>query len=94
MNVGMLWFDNDPKTELDDKIERAANYYREKYGNRPTVCFVHPSMMCIEVSPTGADSERSESRMSNGLELRSNRSVLPNHFWIGINGTKLASSER
>ena len=32
MNIGMLWFDNDTKTELTIKIERAAHYYREKYG--------------------------------------------------------------
>ena len=45
MNVGMLWFDNDPKVNLDMKVERAATYYRNKYGKAPTLCFIHPSMM-------------------------------------------------
>ena len=32
MNIGMLWFDNDKKTDLAGKITRAADYYRNKYG--------------------------------------------------------------
>jgi hypothetical protein len=78
MNVGMLWFDNDPKTELSLKIERAATYYRQKYGKKPNVCFVHPSM--IQATP-GNKPARSD------IEVRTTKSVLPNHFWIGINGT-------
>ncbi len=45
MNIGMLWFDNDPKADLAVKIKRAAQYYRNKYGKTPTLCFVHPSML-------------------------------------------------
>ena len=32
MNVGMLWFDNDPRTALSVKVQRAADYYHQKYG--------------------------------------------------------------
>jgi hypothetical protein len=85
MNIGMLWFDNDPKAGLSIKIERAASYYRTKYGKIPTLCFVHPSML-----PTSAPSELQNSPdgkayTPEGVEIRSNRSVLPNHFWIGVN---------
>jgi len=45
MNAGMLWFDNDPKTALTAKIERAAYYYRHKYGRDPNLCLIHPSML-------------------------------------------------
>ena len=45
MNVGMLWFDNDPRTALPVKVARAADYYRRKYGLVPDVCLVHPSML-------------------------------------------------
>ena len=38
MNSGMLWFDNDPKTDLTFKINKAAEYYRQKYGNTPNLC--------------------------------------------------------
>jgi hypothetical protein len=78
MNVGMLWFDNDPKSDLTMKIDRAAEYYRSKYGQTPNLCFVHPSML-DNVSPS-----------QRQIEVRSNSSVRPNHFWLGIhkNGEK------
>lgn len=91
MNVGMLWFDNDPRAGLEVKVARAADYYRTKYGRKPTLCFVHPSMMqqpapaVVENTPAGG-SEGSEPApyTSNGVEVRSTRSVLPNHLWIGV----------
>lgn len=91
MNIGMLWFDNDPKAELSTKIERAAVYYRNKYGKNPTLCYVHPSMLPETSIPSteGPQEEKQhmESIKSAGVEVRPTRSVLPNHFWIGINGT-------
>jgi hypothetical protein len=93
MNIGMLWFDNDPKVNLDTKIERAAMYYAKKYGKNPTLCFVHPSMLANSASRdehpenAGASSTIQIKNISvQGIEVRSNRSVLPNHFWIGVNG--------
>jgi hypothetical protein len=85
MNIGMLWFDNDPKVGFEVKVERAATYYRNKYGRSPTVCFVHPSMLS---GPKNSSSEAPLPAAGHipraaGLEIRSNRSVLPNHFWIG-----------
>jgi len=77
MNVGMLWFDNDSKVDLVARIQRAASYYRDKYGRTPNLCFVHPSMMgSTPISTNGS-----------GIEVRTTRSVLPNHFWLGINTT-------
>jgi hypothetical protein len=72
MKIGMLWFDNDPKTDLPTKISQAAVYYQTKYGARPDLCFVHPSM--IPENPA----------RSGGIEVRPNRLVLPNHIWIGM----------
>ena len=72
MNIGMLWFDNDTKSDLKTKVYRAADYYHRKYGKAPNLCFVHPSMVSnIAWQP-------------NGIELRTTRSVLPNHFWLGV----------
>src|SRR4030042_5043567 len=85
MNVGMLWFDNDSKASLEGKVERAATYYRKKYGKSPTLCFVHPSML-PEGLPASENEVQSRVITTDGIEVRSNRSVLPNHFWIGVNG--------
>jgi len=96
MNVGMLWFDNDPAKGLDDKIERAAAYYRKKYGRQPTICFIHPSMFPTDNADESAQQKnnaRAEAKIRvGGLEIRSNQSILPNHFWIGVNGIKDPSS--
>jgi hypothetical protein len=93
MNVGMLWFDNDPKSELNTKIARAANYYRTKYGKTPDICFVHPTML-VGTSPPNPveDKQPKMSSWSGGIEIRSTRAVLPNHFWIGINGANGSKS--
>ena len=45
MNVGMMWFDNDPRTAITAKVTRAADYYQQKYGLAPNLCLVHLSML-------------------------------------------------
>ena len=82
MNVGMLWFDNDVKSDLVSRIERAALYYKEKYGKAPNICFVHPSMTS-RIKVIGEDNP---SLKAGEIEVRTTRSVLPNHIWIGVNG--------
>jgi hypothetical protein len=81
MNIGMLWFDNDTKADFFTRIDRAAIYYRQKYGKNPTVCYVHPSMI-----PQKAEAATHAPMKSGNIEVRENHSVLPNHFWIGVNG--------
>jgi hypothetical protein len=87
MNIGMLWFDNDPKTELASKVERAASYYQKKYGDTPTVCFVHPSMLPNGNGNASKSSDSQKGLTTAGVEVRGNQTVLPNHFWIGVNGS-------
>ncbi len=41
MQVGLLWFDNDPLRGLSSKIEDAARCYREKFGRPPDTCYVN-----------------------------------------------------
>jgi len=77
MKIGMLWFDNDPNTELDAKIQKAAAYYAKKYGHAPTTCFVHPSMTNGAAKP-------------GAIEIRTSNGILPNHFWLGRNDTQPA----
>jgi hypothetical protein len=72
MNVGMMWFDNDPKTALTAKIERAAKYYQTKYGRIPNLCLVNPKSMTDDIS------------MSGNISIRPQPLVLPGHLWIGL----------
>jgi hypothetical protein len=80
MHIGMLWFDNTPNLTLKSKIEKAADYYRQKYHLQPNLCLVHPSMVGKELS----GKERSMPDTLDGVTIRSYQPVLPGHFWIGI----------
>jgi hypothetical protein len=80
MNVGMLWFDNDNKSDLLAKVNRAATYYNEKYGKRPNLCFIHPSAANKNHDPDAGK----ETFKVGEIEIRLTKSVLPNHFWIGV----------
>jgi hypothetical protein len=70
MKVGMLWYDNSNVT-LAQKIEQAAKYYFGKYGARPQTVFVNPTMIS------------GEPPVIDGLAIKTNRSVMVNHFWVG-----------
>jgi hypothetical protein len=72
MDQGMLWFDNDPKTSLPSKIDRAAAYYHKKYGKTPTHCYLNPLML-----------GEGEANKCN-LEIKTNQSILHHHLWIGV----------
>ncbi|HSO27744.1 MAG TPA: hypothetical protein VLS48_06710 [Anaerolineales bacterium] len=78
MKVGMLWFDNDQKRGLNERVLRAALYYQQKYGQKPNLCFVHPSM--LPEAPEAADDHKYQ---AGEVEVRSAPVVLPNYFWIG-----------
>jgi hypothetical protein len=80
MNSGMLWFDNDPKTALTVKIEKAADHYRHKYGRDPDLCLIHPSALENPANQGGT----SESLKTGKVTVRPYRLVLPGHLWIGV----------
>jgi len=88
MDIGMLWYDGDPKQTLDAKVASAVEYYKTKYGVAPTVCFVHPSMLAAVADPS--TSLRVDAKA--GVQLRPARVVMVNHFWLGL-GDNTASPE-
>ncbi len=74
MHTGMLWFDDDPAAALSVKIQKAAQYYRKKYGRLPDLCLVHPGMLDEKVKRLEVDK----------LIVRPYRPILPGHLWIGV----------
>lgn len=70
--IGMLWYSENSKLPLAERIGQAVSYYQTKYGVQPNICFTNPRTLG-ETPP-----------VIEGLELRPSRYVLPNHFWIGI----------
>ena len=88
---GLLWYDNDPKADLAEKIRRAVTRYREKYGRPANVCYVNPVTLSGRPAPDGSF----DLPLGNGVSVRvvQVRNVLPHHFWVGIS-TKQETSSR
>ncbi len=80
MKTGLLWFDDDPRKQLEEKVQRAAAHYEHKYGHSPDLCYVHPGVF-------GDDGKKAVPK-AGGVEIRTGRSVLPNHFWLGVDDEK------
>jgi hypothetical protein len=86
MKTGLLWFDDDPRKELEEKVLRAAAHYERKYGCLPELCYVHP-----DAFNGNGNGKRAEKRGKKGdvvkageVEVRAGRSVLLHHFWLGM----------
>jgi hypothetical protein len=74
----MLWFDNDPRTTLSVKIQKAMDYYSKKFGRIPDICLVHPSMLDTGQKPFELGK----------LTIRPYKPVMPGHLWIGVEDQK------
>lgn len=74
MITGMLWYDNDKTTPLNKKIDRAVQYYARKYGQKPTVCFVHPSLL---------EGDKPQEGKPSLMKVEPSKMVLKHHFWLG-----------
>ncbi len=77
MDIGMLWYDDDNRRSLSEKVARAVDFYKTKYGSPPTVCFINPATLKDKAAPETA----------GGIQLRSARNVLVDHFWLGVGET-------
>jgi hypothetical protein len=74
MNVGMLWLDDDRNRSLDEKVNRAVEYYREKYGRMPEMCLVNKGMLA-------------EEKQVGKVNVQPIANILPHHFWLGMKTT-------
>jgi hypothetical protein len=71
MKSGMLWFDNNTKTNLAQKLETAATYYEIKFGRKPTAAHVNPK-------------DLTQAQKINDINVSPLRSILPHHILIGV----------
>lgn len=65
---GWMWFDNDPKTSLEDKLQQASERYRQKFGQKPRLCYVNGSTLVESQPAVGA------------LQMCGAGNVLPGYF--------------
>ncbi len=73
MRVCLLWFDNDPRRPLEEKVKQAVRRYKEKFGVSPNVCYVNPEVL------SGVDGA-----VKAPVALKPSRRVMPNHFLVGV----------
>lgn len=81
MVEGLLWFDGNDGKSLEERLERAAQHFKNKFGVRPNACYLHPSTLF-------ANLPFSEEFVVNGIRLYESNSVLPDHFWLGLEHTQ------
>ncbi len=67
----MLWLDDDGKRSLEEKVNRAVEYYREKYGRMPEMCLVNKGMLPDET-------------LVGKVSVQPLPNILPHHFWLGM----------
>lgn len=75
MKIGLLWFDDDPKRDLAEKVTRAAERYREKYGTAPDTCYVHTSAL--------SGNGNTANIKVGQIQVATLPSTLLHHLWIG-----------
>ena len=82
MDVGLLWYDDDPRRGLEDKIDRAAQRYREKYGRWPNTCYVHPQI--VDDQGTGGLRLAYQGNSAKStIRVLTSPNILVHHFWVG-----------
>lgn len=82
VSLGWLWFDDDPKTSLEQKMGLASARFRQKFGCAPKICYVSAKALGGEGPAMGA------------LQVRSAANVLPGHFLFVVDeGSAVAVSD-
>ena len=81
MDEGLLWFDNDPKSAIEDKVRRALGRFQEKFGRDATICYLNPGALA---GRTDADSPREVVFGRRKVKIVAAHNILPHHFWVGV----------
>lgn len=93
---GLLWFDDDARRPLIEKIANAIERYAERTGWRATVCEAHPTQVdAYQAEMTRAAQLAARKRpaakaaaptvtLPPKLRVKPNPAMLPNCFLIGI----------
>lgn len=70
MKEGMLWYDSNRKSAVEDRLNQAIDYFISKNGHPPLRCYVNPAM--IEEPITLRDT----------IKIVPNERIIKNHFWL------------
>ena len=91
MDIGLLWFDNDSNVDIEEKIRRAAQYYREKYGHPADICYANSRTLFGHADAR----DRFEIELDDKtLKVITASNILPHHFWVGIASSQQKGRDR
>ena len=71
----LLWFDADKKRDLADKIARAADRYRVKFGQAANICYINIDQL-----------DGLEGQTVKGVRVLGAENVSINYFRVGVEG--------
>jgi hypothetical protein len=69
-----VWYDDNPKKAVKDKIDEAVLRYKQKYGKMPNLCMLSEKIQSSDYSPAVS---------GLNLQIRTAKNVPQNYFWIG-----------
>lgn len=72
MRTGLLWMTKGSNIDLSEQVSRAIRFYQMKYGYKPNICYVHPSLIS------------QIQNLAEGVEIKVNKNLLPNYLWVGF----------
>jgi hypothetical protein len=67
----LVWYDNDRKRKLAEKVAQAAERYTERFGAAPEIVLLNPA-------------QAGDEEVIAGIPVRTTAFVLPNHVYIGV----------
>ncbi len=70
LKVGLLWFDDDLKRPLVEKLDEAIERYQERFGAWPTLAHLHPA--------------QAEGLVYRRLKVLGDAHLRRNHFLLGM----------
>lgn len=73
MNSGMLWFMPKSPKPMNERVTDDGAHYARKYGRLPNECHMNPK----DLGQIAGDAIQ-------GITLRPDPAILPNHLWIGV----------
>jgi hypothetical protein len=76
MKIGFLWLDADPERPIEEKVQQAAQRYRERFGRVANTCYVNP------VSLNG-NGDLGDEFLCGQVKVIVTPQALPRHFWLG-----------
>ncbi|NJN17903.1 MAG: hypothetical protein HC822_17335 [Oscillochloris sp.] len=67
----LVWYDADPRRTINEKIQDASVAYTKRFSTAPNLVLVNIADMTTLAE----------------MEVRSERTVQPHHFWVGRSDT-------